>query len=174
MLSPEAFEQWCWRLGLSDEAKAVITQIRTSPPARHVQSGAGNFSGTYPSIKMGCAIQFESLRDELPFVYLMDHDPQMLEFYDQPSGQHKLKYRSTAAGISRRDPADCFVSSGRASGAHSETYPSVPRAACNFTRSQGASAPPRSVPGGAVSSNGYIRVIGVELRKLSHEPQSNC
>jgi putative transposase len=94
MLSPEAFEQWCWRLGLSAEAKAVITQIRTSPPARHVQSGAGNVSGTYPSIKMGCAIQFESHRDELPFVYLMDHDPQVLEFYDQPYGQLKLKYRN--------------------------------------------------------------------------------
>lgn len=93
-LSTEAFEQWCWRLGLSEEAKAVITQIRTSPPARHVQSSAGNVSGTYPSIKMGRAIQFESHRDELPFVYLMDHDPQVLEFYDQPYGQLKLKYRS--------------------------------------------------------------------------------
>src|SRR5260370_13091727 len=90
MRRSEAFEQWCWRLGISAEAKAVITQIRTSPPARHVQSGAGNVSGTYPSIKMGCAIQFESHRDELPFVYLMDHDPQVLEFYDQPYGQLKL------------------------------------------------------------------------------------
>ncbi len=43
---------------------------------------------------MGCAIQFESHRDELPFVYLMDHDPQVLEFYDQPYGQLKLKYRN--------------------------------------------------------------------------------
>ena len=70
MLSKEAFEQWCWQLGLSDQAKAVITQIRTSPPARHVQSSAGNVSRTYPSIKMGCAIQFESHRDELPFAYV--------------------------------------------------------------------------------------------------------
>ena len=76
-LSKEAFEQWCWRLGLSDQAKAVITQIRTSPPARHVQSAAGNVSGTYPSQKMGCSIQFESHRDELPFVYLTEHDPQV-------------------------------------------------------------------------------------------------
>jgi putative transposase len=45
-------------------------------------------------LNIGCAIQFESHRDELPFVYLMDHDPQVLEFYDQPYGQLKLKYRS--------------------------------------------------------------------------------
>jgi len=93
-LSTEAFEQWCQQLGLSDQAKAAITHIRTSPPARHVQSSAGNVSGTYPSLKMGCAIQFESHRDELPFVYLMDHDPHVLEFYDQPAGQLKLKYRN--------------------------------------------------------------------------------
>ena len=93
MLSPEAFEQWCWRLGLSDEAKAVITHIRTSPPARHVQRSAGNMSGTYPSLTMDCGIQFESHRDELPFAYLIDHDPNVLEFYDQPAGEIKSKVR---------------------------------------------------------------------------------
>jgi putative transposase len=92
MLSNKAFEQWRLRLGLTDQAKAVITQIRTSPPARHVQSAVGNLSGTYPSVKMGCSIQFESHRDELPFVYLLEHDPQVLEFYDQPYGQIKLTY----------------------------------------------------------------------------------
>lgn len=91
-LSKEIFDQWCWRLGLSDQAKAVITQIRTSPPARHVQSSAGNVSGTYPSLKMGGAIQFEGHRDELPFAYLIDHDPHILELYDQPAGEIKLKY----------------------------------------------------------------------------------
>ncbi len=68
-LSKEEFEQWCWQIGLSDRARAVITQIRTLPPARHVQSSAGNLSGTYPSLKMDCAIQFESHKDELPFFY---------------------------------------------------------------------------------------------------------
>src|SRR5260221_13803211 len=70
MLSKEAFEQWCWRVGLSDQAIAVITQIRTLPPARHVQSGASNVSGTYPSM---CEVLFReeemlqpSLRDPVP------------------------------------------------------------------------------------------------------------
>lgn len=111
ILSKEAFEQWCWRLGLSDQAKEVITQIRTSPPARHVQSAAGNVSGTYPSVKMGCSIQFESHRDELPFAYLMDHEPQVLEFYDQPYGQIKLRYRNpdNTRNVTTRHTPDFFV-----------------------------------------------------------------
>jgi putative transposase len=105
------FEQWCWQLGLSDQARAVITQIRTLPPARHVQSSAGNMSGTYPSLKMGCAIQFESHRNELPFAYLIDHDPNILEFYDQPAGEIKLKYRNQddTRNVTARHTPDFFV-----------------------------------------------------------------
>ena len=33
---------------------------------------------------MGVTIQFESHRVELPFVYEMEHDPAVLEYYDQP------------------------------------------------------------------------------------------
>jgi putative transposase len=111
MLNDKAFEQWCLRLGLSDQAKAAITQIRTSPPARHVQSAAGNMSGTYPSIKMGCSIQFESHRDELPFVYLLEHDPQVLEFYDQPYGQIKLTYpnKDGTRKVTTKHTPDFFV-----------------------------------------------------------------
>jgi putative transposase len=68
MLSKEAFDQWCWQLGLSDQAKGVITRIRTSNPSRRVQGSAGNVSGTYPSLKMGFAIQFESHKNELPAI----------------------------------------------------------------------------------------------------------
>jgi putative transposase len=52
MLNSEQFDQWCLRLDLSDQAKEVVTQIHTFPPARHVQSAAGNVSGTYPSVKL--------------------------------------------------------------------------------------------------------------------------
>lgn len=110
-LSKEGFEQWCRRLGLSDQARAVITPIRTLPPARHVQSSAGNVSGTYPSLKMECAIQFESHKDELPFVYLTDHDPHILEFYDQPAGEIKLKYRNQddTRNVTVKHTPDFFV-----------------------------------------------------------------
>ena len=40
-------------------------------------------SGRYPSRKMGVTIQFESHRVELAFVYEMEHDPDVLEYYDQ-------------------------------------------------------------------------------------------
>src|SRR5258708_6703516 len=111
MLSKEAFDQWCWRLGLIDQAKAVITHIRTSPPARRVRSSAGNVSGTYPSLKMGFAIQFESHRNELPFAYLIDHDPDVLELYSQPAGEIKLKYRSQddTRDVTARHTPDFFV-----------------------------------------------------------------
>ena len=40
-------------------------------------------SGRYPSRKMGVTIQFESHRVELAFIYEMEHDPDVLEYYDQ-------------------------------------------------------------------------------------------
>ena len=61
MLDDKAFEQWCQNLGLSDQAKAIITQIRTSPPSRHVQSAAGNVSGDFPSQKMKCSSSLRAI-----------------------------------------------------------------------------------------------------------------
>jgi hypothetical protein len=84
MLSQNAFEVWCQKLALSEQAKASLSQIRSSPPARLVRSAAGNVSGRYPSTKMGCTIQFESHRGELAAIYQFEHDPVVLEFYDQP------------------------------------------------------------------------------------------
>lgn len=75
MLSEDELEVWCLQHTLSEPAKAVICQIRSSPPSRLVQGRAGNVSGRYPSQKMGCTIQFESHRGELAFIYQMEHDP---------------------------------------------------------------------------------------------------
>ena len=83
MLSGEEFHQWCDRLSLSPEAQAVITTIRAAGPTRRVGGGRENVSGRYPSRKMGMTIQFESHRVELAFVYEMEHDPDVLEYYDQ-------------------------------------------------------------------------------------------
>jgi transcriptional regulator with XRE-family HTH domain len=111
MLNNEAFDQWRWQLGLSDQEKAVITHIRTSLPARRVRSSTGNVSWTYPSLKMGFAIQFESHKNELPFAYLIDHDPDVLELYSQPAGEIKLKYRSQddTRDVTARHTPDFFV-----------------------------------------------------------------
>ncbi len=84
MLSESAFEQWCQRLAFPEETTKTIIRIRSSPPSRLVRSGAGNVSGRYTSKKMGCSIQYESYKNELPFLYHLEHEPSVLEFYDQP------------------------------------------------------------------------------------------
>jgi hypothetical protein len=48
-------------------------------------------SGTYPSDKMGVKVQFESHKVELWAILVMDRDPDVLEFYDQPH-TFKLRY----------------------------------------------------------------------------------
>src|ERR1700733_13812635 len=81
------------RLGLSDQARAAIDDVRSSDPARRVRSGRGNVSGRYPSKKMGVTIQFESHRVELAAIYEMEHDVGVLEYFDQPCSI-KLLYDS--------------------------------------------------------------------------------
>lgn len=60
MFSAEEFQAWCARLQLSQEAKAFISTIRSSPPVRRSRGRVGNVTGRYPSPKMGRTIQFES------------------------------------------------------------------------------------------------------------------
>ncbi|MFL5700939.1 MAG: TnsA endonuclease N-terminal domain-containing protein, partial [Ktedonobacteraceae bacterium] len=62
-----------------------VARVRSSPPARRVGSRGNSVSGTYASRKMGCTIQFESHTVELWAVYTMEYDPQVLEYYDQPT-----------------------------------------------------------------------------------------
>lgn len=93
MLSEDELEVWCRQHAHSEQAKAVIYQIRSAPPSRLVQGRAGNVSGRYPSQKMGCTIQFESHRGELAAIYQFEHDQAVWEFYDQP-GAIKLVYPS--------------------------------------------------------------------------------
>ncbi|MBC8029209.1 MAG: DDE-type integrase/transposase/recombinase [Pyrinomonadaceae bacterium] len=91
MLERDEFLHWCQKLNLSEEARNVIEQIRSSDPARRVQSGGRNVSGTYPSKKMNVTIQFESHRVELARVYEMEYDADVMEYYDQPP-TFKLEY----------------------------------------------------------------------------------
>lgn len=83
MLSNEEFLLWCRQAGLSPEAQELISKIRSAAPIRRVGGGRENVSGRYPSRKMGVTIQFESHRVELAFIYKMEHDPEVLEYYDQ-------------------------------------------------------------------------------------------
>ena len=84
VLNEADFLGWCARLGLTEDANATVAAVRSLNPSRRVGGGGRNVSGRYPSPKMGKVIQFESHRVELPFIYEAEHDPQVLEYYDQP------------------------------------------------------------------------------------------
>lgn len=94
MMSPEEFEKWAEHLKLTDEAKIEIQRIRNSPPARRVGGGGYNVSGKYSSRKMGVTIQFESHKVELPAIYMMEFDDNVLEYYDQPPSIKVVYYQS--------------------------------------------------------------------------------
>lgn len=92
MLSQTEFNAWCNQLNLSHQAQNLIQNIRISPPSRLVGGGSKNVFGRYPSRKMGVTIQFESHKVELPFIYQLEHDNNVLEYYDQPQSI-KLDYQ---------------------------------------------------------------------------------
>lgn len=93
MLSEMELLQLCQRLNLSKQSQQIISEIRSLPPARRVGSAAGNVSVRYPSRKMGVIIQAESHRNELAGIYEKEYDPEILEYYDQPS-RIKLTYEA--------------------------------------------------------------------------------
>jgi putative transposase len=81
------------RPDIPDAARGIVSEIRKLGPSRAVRSGRGSVSGSYPSRKMGVTIQFESHRNELAFILELEHDPEVLEYYDQPP-PIALEYRS--------------------------------------------------------------------------------
>lgn len=109
MLEQYEFDQLCKSLNISEKTKKVIDNIRKSPPSRVVGGGRYNVSGRYPSKKMGVTIQFESHRVELPAIYQMEFDDNVLEYYDQPPAI-KLKYANiNGRNIGVMSTADFFV-----------------------------------------------------------------
>ena len=91
MLNQKEFDHWCAVNNISKDTRTIIEEIRRSEPSRRVQSGGYSVSGTFPSRKMGATIQFESGKNELSFVYKFEHDPDVLEYYDQPPS-FKISY----------------------------------------------------------------------------------
>jgi len=100
---------WCVRLGLTETTRATVTAIRSHNPTRRVGGGRQNVSGRYPSRKMGIIIQFESHRVELPFVYEMEYDPAVLEFYDQPPSIPLAYHAANGRRLSVMHTPDYFV-----------------------------------------------------------------
>lgn len=94
MLTPVEFQQWCRHLQLSATTRELLQTLRASPPARSVRGRGHNVHGSYPSRKMGGRlIPFESHTLELSAIYLLEHDPAVLELYGQPTRLH-LRYQN--------------------------------------------------------------------------------
>lgn len=102
------FEHWCNVNNIAFEAQKRIERIRNSEPSRRVSSGKRSVSGTYPSRKMGVTIQFESHKNELPFIHELEHDPNVLEYYDQPE-PIKLSYFNKNRNLGILHTPDFFV-----------------------------------------------------------------
>ncbi len=114
---PEAeFQHWCQRRALSSAAQAAVAHIRAAPPSRRVRSAAGNVSGRYPSRKMGLTIQFESHRVELATIYALEHDADVLEYYDQPPAIALAYLDARGRGRRVRHTPDFFVLRADAAG----------------------------------------------------------
>jgi|GEM_PF-6005660 len=104
MLTDETFRQWCQHNHISPTSEAVITRIRSSPPARRVRGRASNVSGRYPSVKMDCTIQFESLHVELWAIYAMERDNAVLEYYASQRASNSTTARALGAKPRRGIP----------------------------------------------------------------------
>jgi transposase InsO family protein len=96
-------------LGLTDKAQAIIAEVRSRHPTRRVGGGRSNVHGRYPSRKMGVTIQFESHRVELPFVYELEHDNTVLEYYDQPPSIPLSYAAANGRNLSVMHTPDYFV-----------------------------------------------------------------
>ena len=109
MLTENELQTWFASVGSSEEARSVIARVRSSDPARRVGGGKRNVAGRYPSRKMRVTIQFESHRVELAAIYELEHDGDVLEYYDQPP-TFKLDYRgATGRHLGVLHTADFFV-----------------------------------------------------------------
>ncbi len=109
MLTENQLLTWFASVGASEEARSIIARVRSSDPARRVGGGKRNVAGRYPSRKMRVTIQFESHRVELAAIYELEHDRDVLEYYDQPP-TFKLDYLSaTGRHLGILHTADFFV-----------------------------------------------------------------
>ena len=85
MLKSFQIESLFETLGIGEAGRRLIEEIRISEPVRRVGGGTSNVCVRYPSRKMGRIIQAESHTVELPFIYELEHDPEVFEYYDQPT-----------------------------------------------------------------------------------------
>ena len=116
MLKDDKFLTWCKCLGLGDATCETVAEVRSRGPTRRVGGGRSNVSGRYPSRKMGVIIQFESHKVELAFIYQLEHDSSVLEYYDQPPSIPLAYDASNGRRLSVLHTPDFFVIRQEAAG----------------------------------------------------------
>jgi putative transposase len=82
-LDDSALSAWFGQNEVKPEAQILIQQIRSAEPAQRPASGR-TVTGRYPSRKMGVTISFESHRVQLAALYELEHDLDVIEYYDRP------------------------------------------------------------------------------------------
>ncbi len=72
-------------LGLPETGTAFVIEAYTADEAgRAARSGAANLSGIFPSVKNGLTVGWESKSLELGMYWILERDPDVLAFVDQP------------------------------------------------------------------------------------------
>ncbi|MBD2461660.1 DDE-type integrase/transposase/recombinase [Oscillatoria sp. FACHB-1407] len=89
--------------------RKVIQEVRSSDPSRRVLGNRVSVTGFYSSRKMGLTIQFESHRNELARIYELEHDPDVLEYYDQPPSIELIYQAKSGRQNRHRYTPDFFI-----------------------------------------------------------------
>lgn len=109
MLTQELLLQAFIRQDIPLVGRLAVETIRSSDPVRRVGGGTHNVATRFASRKMGCVIQAESHKGELPAVYGWEHDPDTHEFYDQPSSVKLAYVNGGGRRVSHLSTPDYFL-----------------------------------------------------------------
>ena len=111
-MTPERINEIFQRFQLPLLGREYLKRVASSPPSRRVRSNGANVVCRFPSKKMGVTIQAESHSCELVLIYALDHDPDVIGFWDQPE-PIKISYLSaTGRNVSTTITPDFLVLRG--------------------------------------------------------------
>jgi hypothetical protein len=95
MITSEILEQLMERAQLPPIGREYVRRVATSLPSLRVRNASTNIVCRFPSKKTGVVIQAKSHRNELALVYVLEHDPEVIAYWDQPEGI-KITYESAS------------------------------------------------------------------------------
>ena len=87
-LDEPAFQAWSQACALSPSQAAFLAALRAAEPVRRLRATPRTGPVRFPSRKMGLVVQCRSRLDALPMAYELEHDAEVLEYYDLPTVLH--------------------------------------------------------------------------------------